>query len=221
MWGTTGFAYDPAPLNGAKLTDSWKELLEPRPEYAGKIAMLADMGEVFYAAAFYLGFDGCTDKPEEGQKILDLLTKQKPDVKVYSASGSIDRLSSGEVLMHHMWNGAYHRAQIKKPGLVWVYPKEGVNVWGDNIAVAKGAPHLDAAKTFINFMMDPKNAAEASNYTGYNNAISGSETYLNDSLRNDPAVNTPPDIVARFRPTRECPRASLDLREKIWTRLQR
>ncbi len=221
MWGTTGIAYDPAPLNGGKLTDSWKEILEPRPEYAGKLAMLADMGEVYYAAAFYLGFDGCTDKAEEGQKILDLLTKQKPQVKLYSASGTIDRMASGETLMHHMWNGSYHRAQVKKPGLLYIYPREGVNLWGDNFAVAKGAPHLESAKAFINFMLDPKNAAEASNYTGYNNAVTGSDQYLNDSLRNDPAVNMPADMVSRLRPTRECSRASLDLREKIWTRLQR
>lgn len=220
MWGTTAIAYDPA-IAGAKLDESWREIFEPRPALVGKVAMLADMGEVFKAAAMYLGFDDCTANPQDGQKILELLQKQKPAVKLYSSSGSIDRMASGEAAMHHMYNGAFHRAQAKKPGLVYIYPKEGVNLWGDNFAVAKGAPNLENAKIFINFMMDPKNAAEASNYTGYNNAVAGSESLLLPALRDDPAVNTPAEMVARFRPTRECPRPAIDLRERVWTRLQR
>jgi spermidine/putrescine transport system substrate-binding protein len=70
-------------------------------------------------------------------------------------------------------------------------------------------------------MMDPKNAAEASNFTGYNNGITGSEQYLKEDLRNDAAFNTPADMAKRFKPTRECPKTALDLREKIWTRLLR
>ena len=221
MWGGTGIAYDTAAVQGGKLEDSWKEIFEPRPEFVGKIAMLSDMGEVFAAAAFYLHLDRCTTNPQDGQKILDVLQKQKPSVKVYSASGTIDRLASGEVAMHQMWNGSFHRAHAKKESLAYFYPTEGANLWGDNLAVPKAAPHLESAKTFLNFMMDPKNAAEASNYTGYNNAITGSDQYLNESLRTDPAVNVPAAIATRFSPTLECPAASTDMRERIWTRLQR
>jgi spermidine/putrescine transport system substrate-binding protein len=169
--------------------------------------MLKDMGEVMTAAAYYLGFDQCTEKPEEGQKILELLEKQKPAVKIYSAEGTVDRVADGEVTMEHMWNGSFHRAQL--------------NLWGDNFAVPKGAKHIENAKLFLNFMMDPKNAAEASNFTGYNNAITGSEQYLKDDLRNDPAFNTPETMVPRLKQTRLCSKAALDLRERIWTRLLR
>jgi spermidine/putrescine transport system substrate-binding protein len=80
---------------------------------------------------------------------------------------------------------------------------------------------VEEAKTFINFMMDPKNAAEASNYTGYNNAIAGSDALLLPALRDDPAVNTPADMLPRLHAARECPKAAIDLRERVWTRLQR
>jgi spermidine/putrescine transport system substrate-binding protein len=220
MWGTTGIAYDSAKTS-AKLDESWKELFEPRPEFAGNLAMLKDMGEVFTAAAYYLGFDQCTAKPEEGQKILDLLEKQKPMVKVYNAEGSADRMGNGEVAMHHMWNGAFHRAHKKLATAVYIYPREGLNLWGDNLAVPKGAKNVENAKLFLNWMMDPKNAAEASNFTAYNNAIAGSDALLDPSLRDDPAVNTPEAMVARFRPLRDCGKEALDLRQKIWTRLLR
>jgi spermidine/putrescine transport system substrate-binding protein len=220
MWGTTGIAYDKTAL-GLTLDDSWKEIFEPRPQVAGKIAMLAEMGEVYSAAAYYLGFDTCTTDPAQAQKILETLQQQKPSVKLYSSSGSIDRIASGEVVMHHMYNGAAHRAALRKPGITYIYPKEGLTLWGDNFAVPKGAPHVDAAKIFINFMMDPKNAAEASNYTGYNNAVAGSDAMLLPALRDDPAVNPPAQMITRLRAAKECPKAAIDLREKVWTRLQR
>jgi spermidine/putrescine transport system substrate-binding protein len=70
-------------------------------------------------------------------------------------------------------------------------------------------------------MMDPKNAAEASDFTGYNNAISGSDVFLTADLKLDPAINISPEVAALLQPTRECPKAALDMREKIWTRLLR
>jgi spermidine/putrescine transport system substrate-binding protein len=221
MWGMTAIAYDTAKLPGVKLDNSWKELFEPRPELVGKIGMLKDVGEVIGAAAHYLGYDYCTAKPEEGQKILELLEKQKPAVKVYNSEGTVDRVASGEVAMEQMWNGSFHRAHKKLATVAYIVPREGVNLWGDNFVVPKGAKNVENAKTFINWMMDPKNAAEASNFTGYNNAITGSGQFLGADLRDDPAINVSPETAKLFRPTVECPKETLDMRDKIWTRLLR
>ena len=221
MWGSTGFAYDTALVQGGKLDESWKELFEPRPELVGKIGMLSDLGEVFVATAHYLGIDICTEKPEEGQKILDVLTKQKPAVKLYNASGTADRLAAGEVAMQHMWNGSYFRAHKKRATLAYIYPKEGLNLWGDNFAVPKGATNVENAKTFINWMMEPKNIAEASNLLGYNNAIAGSSQYFVEAMKEDPAINTSEEMVLRLRPSRVCSKANIDMRSAVWTRLRR
>ncbi|MGO4816389.1 extracellular solute-binding protein, partial [Cupriavidus sp. 2MCAB6] len=139
-------------------------------ELVGKIAALNDQGEMFSAAAIYLGLDTCTENPADAQRILELLAKQKPSVKIYSSTGTIDRVAAGEVALHQQWNGASHRARAKLPTAVFVYPTEGMNLWGDNFAVPKGAANPENAKLFLNWMMDPRNAAEASNFSGYNNA---------------------------------------------------
>jgi spermidine/putrescine transport system substrate-binding protein len=222
MWGTTAIAYDSAVLPpGTQLESSWKELFQPRPEFVGKIGMLKDIGEVISATAFYLGDDACTADPTQAQRILDLLEKQKPAVKLYNSEGTVDRLSNREVAMQLMWNGSFHRAHKKRASLVYMFPKEGFNLWGDNLAIPRGAKNIDDAKLFLNWMMDPKNAAEASDFTGYNNAISGSDVFLTADLKLDPAINISPEVAALLQPTRECPKAALDMREKIWTRLLR
>jgi len=220
MWGTTGFTYDPAMVPGGKLEESWKELFEPREELKGNIAMLNEMSDVWNAAAYYTGVDKCTEDPAEAQKILDVLMAQKPAVKVYSNDGTIDRMSAGEVAVHMQWNGAAHRVKANKPDVVYVYPKEGVTFWTDTLAVPANAPNMEAAKQFINWMMLPENAAAASNYTGYSNAIRGSGEFLDSSLSTDPAVNMPEEFGPRLSGFKQCSPASKQLRERVWTKLQ-
>ncbi|WP_020593350.1 extracellular solute-binding protein [Kiloniella laminariae] len=220
MWGTTGFTYDPASVPGGNLEESWKELFEPRDELKGKIAMLNEMTDVWNSAAYYKGIDKCTEDPAEAQEILDLLMAQKPDVKLYSSEGTIDRMIAGEVPLHMQWNGAAHRVKAKKPDVVYVYPKEGTSFWVDNMAIPKDAPNMDEAKAFINWMMRPDIAAEASNYTGYSNAVKGSGEFLKEDLKADPAVNTPENYSDRLRAYKSCSPKSKDLREKVWTKLK-
>jgi spermidine/putrescine transport system substrate-binding protein len=220
-WGSTGFTYDSAKVAGGKLTESWKEFFEPRPEVAGKIAAMANQGEMYTAAAHYLGIDTCTENAADAQRILDVLQKQKPGVKIYSSTGTIGRMAAGEVTMHHQWNGASYKSGLKLATAVFVYPVEGMNLWSDYFVVPKGAPNLDSAKTFMNWMMDPKNAAEASNFNGYNNAIRGSEAFMDAGLRASPAINPPEAMKSRFRPVKDCSVKARELRDGVWTRLNR
>ena len=220
MWGTTGFSYDSARVDGT-LEESWKELFEPRDALKGQIAMLNDDTEVYNAAAYYVGVNKCTEDSQDAQKILDILEKQKPSVATYNSDGTIDRMAAGEVIMHMQWNGASHRTKVKLPSVVYVYPKEGLTFWADNFVVPTSAPNKENAKTFINWMMDPENAAIASNFTAYMNAIRGSEEFMDPSLQKDPAVAMPEEYGDRLRPGEDCSAAARELRNKVWTRLKK
>lgn len=220
MWGSTGFTYDSARIPGGRLSDSWKEYFEPRDELKGKMASLNDMHDVYNAAAYYLGVDKCTEDPAEAQRILDLLTAQKPHLKLYSNDGTIDRMIAREVILHMQWNGAAHRVKKELPSAVYVYPREGVTFWSDNFVVPTNAPNLENAKTFLNWMMDPQNAAIATNFTGYMNAIKGSDRYLEPGLKDDPAINTPPEYADRLSGYKACSDKAEQLKDRVWTRLK-
>lgn len=221
MWGTTGFSYDSARVPGGQLDESWKEFFDPRPEVAGQIAALDDQVELYNAAAYYTGVDKCTEDSKDAQKILDVLLAQKPKLKLYSSDGTIERMASGEVIMHMQWNGAAHRTKMQKNTVKYVYPKEGLGLWADNFAVLKDAPNLENAKTFINWMMAPENVAIASNFTAYMNAIKGSDKYMDKELSDDPAVNMPAEYASRLRPSKECSSKARELRDKVWTKLKK
>ncbi len=221
MWGTTGVSYDSDKVPGGSLAESWEWYFKPSEELAQLgMASLNDMRDVYYAAAYYLGYDKCTENPDEAQAILDLLTAQKPHLKLYSSEGTIDRMIAGEVAVHMQWNGAAHRVKAERPSVVYVYPKEGTTFWSDSMMVPANAPNKENAKTFMNWMMAPENAAIASNYTGYMNAIKGSGEYLDDSLKADPAVNMPEEYADRLRGYKECSEKAVELRDRVWTRLK-
>jgi spermidine/putrescine transport system substrate-binding protein len=104
----------------------------------------------------------------------------------------------------------------KVPSVEYIYPSEGLNLWADNLAVPVGAPNLDNAKIFINWMMDPKNAAAESNFSGYDNGILGSDAYMNDSLKIDPAVVPPAEVQSLIAATPPCDQEARDLYTQVF-----
>lgn len=220
MYGTTGFTYDSARVPGGKVDATWKSYFEPPSQLKGQMVSLNDEIEVYKAASLYLGVDACTEDGKVAEKIYNLLTAQKPFLTMYQSDGTIERMAAGEVILHMQWNGAAHRAKEQRNTLVYVYPKEGINFWADNLAVPKSAKNKENAKIFINWMMDPKNIAEASNFTGYMSAVPSSVQYLDAALKNDPAVVPPPGTEALFRPNKTCSEKARDLRNKVWTKLR-
>lgn len=182
LWGTVGFSYDPVAIGEAELPDSWSLLFDPPEGLSGKLGMLDDEVEVYNAAAHYLGLDPCTAQEAEQARIEAVLERQKPAVAVYDSTGTVTRLLTGQLDAHMQWNSSAHRARRSRPGLVYVYPREGLTWWQDNFVIPRGAANRQAARTFVNWMMDPRNAAEASNFTGYMNAVSGSRRFLEPAL---------------------------------------
>jgi len=131
----------------------------------------------------------------------------------------VDRLASGEVALHHVWNGATARATAQRDTIRFLYPVEGIPMFRDNFAVPANAPHPENAKIFINWMMKPENAAAVSNAIAYGNAIKSDE-FLSDQWRAMDAINMPEEYASRLVPTQDCGPAARELRDKIWTRLK-
>lgn len=197
LWGTTGYSYDTAKVPGGRLEESWKPFFEPPAELKGKVVALNSIEELFIPATYYLGIDECTEDAREAQKVLDLLLRQKPALAMYNSDGTIERMAAGEVAMHQQWNGAFHRAHAQRASLEYVYPKEGIRLFIDNFAIPRDASNVKEAHVFIDWMMRPENIAAASNFAKYNNAIVGSEKFMEKALFDDPAINTPQDKLDR------------------------
>lgn len=219
MYGTTGIAYDPT-KTGVEIT-SWAEFFDADSPAAGKIGTLNDQVEVIHAALRAVGSQPCSTNREDYVKVEELLAGWKPGVAVINSDGVIGRMASGEQIMHMMWNGAFTRAEADNPNLEYVYPSEGINLWSDNFAVPVGAQNVDNAKIFINWMMDPANIGEATNFVGYDNGITGSSEYMTAELGANPAVVIPDEFKALAQPTPGCPVEAIDLYDQVWTNFRK
>lgn len=89
----------------------------------------------------------------------------------------------------------------------------------DNFAVPVSAPHPENAKIFINWMMNPENAAAVSNAIAYSNSTQ-SDQYLSEQWRKNDAINMPPEFKDRLVPIKDCSPAARELQDRIWTRLK-
>jgi spermidine/putrescine transport system substrate-binding protein len=217
-YGTTGIACNFAAEPGCANIKSWKDYFT-----AGlpKMDSLKDQVEVVSAALRATGVAGpdlCTTDTAKYIAAEELLAGFKPAV-IDSDSG-IERVLAGTSNVRHAWNGSTHRMTVENPDVQFIYPSDGLNLWADNLVVPVGAPNLDNAKIFINWMMDPKNAGTASNFAGYDNGIKGSDAFMDDALKSDPAVVVPADKVALISPTPNCGEEARALYTQVFTTWQ-
>ena len=219
MYGTTGIAYDPT-KSGVEIT-GWADFFDADSPAAGKIGTLNDQVEVIHAALRAVGSQPCSTNRDDYILVEELLAGWKPNVAVINSDGVIGRMASGEQTVHMMWNGAFTRAQADNPNLAYVYPAEGITLWSDNFAVPVGAQNVDNAKIFINWMMDPANIGEATNFVGYDNGITGSAEFMTPELGANPAVVIPEEFKALAAPVPGCSVEAIDLYDQVWTNFKK
>ena len=218
LYGTTGYGYDSKVIT-TPMT-SWKDYFAAPAQAAGKINIFNDQVEGINAALRAVGGEPCTTDATKLQAAQDLLVAFKSKISTISSEGNIDRMMTGENPLAMMWNGATHRVKAKKPSVVYVYPTEGTSLWQDNWSIPSGAANVNQALTFLNWWMDPKNAAEAANSQGYNSGVLGVDDLLNDSMKNDPAVVIPAADLAHVAPAPPCDAAATNNYSKIWEKFK-
>lgn len=215
-WGTTSVSVDTGVYSGP--LDSLSVVFEPPEDLKGKIGMSGSASEVINLAMVYLGKEQCSAAPEDLQAVSDLLMAQKPYVKVYDASGVAELLGSGEVVAAQAWSGAAYQARGEKETLQYLYPNEGVYGWADNVVIPATAAHPENAKSFINFLMAPENAAILSAYTGSPNGMPGSLAYLDAAVAEAPEFSPPADAEIHFG--KLCSEEATRAYDRIWSRVR-
>lgn len=215
MYGITGIAVDSSKTS--KPVTSWADFFATDNPAGTKVGTLNDQVEVVHASSRAVGSKPCSTNRDDYIKMEKLLQGWKPTVAVINYEDVISRMASGQQVMHMTWDGAFTRAQVDNAKLEYIYPTEGLNLWQDNFAIPKGAQNVDNAKIFINWMMDPKNIAEGTNFVGDDNGITGSSEFMTAELGKNPAVVIPDDKKILATPAPACPTEAVDLYDQVWT----
>jgi putrescine transport system substrate-binding protein len=232
MWGTTGIGYnvkDAKRILGADATiDSWDTIFDPE-----KIAKFKDCGihlldssdDIMSAGLHYLHRDPNTSDPGDLQKVTDLLFKIRPYVRKFHSSEYLNALATGEICLVVGFSGdvkqAQQRAAEAKGGVEIAYsiPKEGAQLWFDNLAIPKDAPHPQEALALINYLIKPEVAAKNTNYVSYANGDSPS-AFIDKSILDDRTIYPDAATMAKFYTIIAHDQKTQRLINRLWTRIK-
>lgn len=233
MWGTTGVGYNVKMVQKilgpeAKI-DSWDIVFKPENLAKFKdcgIHMLDSADDIFPATLSYLGLDPNSTRPADLEKAADLVTKIRPSVRKFHSSEYLSALATGEICFVVGWSGdimqARSRATEAKNGVEIGYaiPKEGAQMFFDNLAIPADAKNVAEAYELINYLYRPEIAAKNSDFLSYANGNLASQKLIDPKILND--KNIYPDdamqnklfvIIARDPATQR-------VINRLWTRVK-
>ncbi|MBX2832484.1 MAG: extracellular solute-binding protein [Rhodospirillales bacterium] len=217
QWGSTSFAVNKDVYSGKP--DSLALIFDPPAELKGKINVLDTAGETLTLASLYLGIPQCTSDREQLKELNALVQKAKADWASFGSDVAKDVLVSGDAAAGMIWSGFSAKARQEGANIEYVFPKEGMIVWMDNVVLLKDAPNRENALKFMNFLLEPENAAAVTNYAQYSAGVKGVQEFLAPEVANSPESNPPADVKAEF--VQACTEDVQVLYDAVWTNLKK
>jgi len=89
----------------------------------------------------------------------------------------------------------------------------------DNVVLLKDAPNRANAILFMDFLLEPENIAQVSNYAQYVAGVKGTAEFVNPDLAKSPE-NNPRDGAGAGAFVAVCDQATQEVYDAIWTRLR-
>lgn len=218
QWGSTGVSVNTKVYAGDINTSAI--FMDPPAELAGKINVIPEMGDVMALATMYVGGDVCSEDPEVMKKVRDAMLAAKPKWLSMDYS-TIEKMTNNDYAASVDWNGSAMRSRLGNPDVAYGYPKEGFGLWMDNVVLLKDAKNTENAYLFMDFIMDPENAAMLSAFARYGNGIAGSEPFMPEDMKTAPEIVTPAEFAANGKFVLACSGKALEYQTAIWTELQK
>jgi spermidine/putrescine transport system substrate-binding protein len=164
-WGTTGFVLNRKKVKSNPTT--WKEFWDlTRTDASGRVMVHDYQLTTIGNALKYFGYSFNSVDPKELADAEKLLIDSKPHLFAINSDYQ-PSMRSTDAWMSVAWTGDGLQLHRDIPEIDYVLGKEGGELWSDFYAIPKGAPRLDAAYAFINFLIEPGVNAKEVEAHGY------------------------------------------------------
>ena len=117
------------------------------------------------------------------------------------------------------YSGDAIRGIKEDPETYYFIPKEGGQIWVDNLAVLAKAPHRDLAEKFLNYILDARVGARLSNFNQYATPNQAAKPFINPGDLKNPAIYPPPDMMAKLESLNDLGKAA-KLYDEVWTQVK-
>ncbi|MGP8118928.1 MAG: polyamine ABC transporter substrate-binding protein [Xanthobacteraceae bacterium] len=233
MWGTTGIGYNVKAvreiLGADARIDSWDIVF--RPEILAKfkdcgVHMLDSADDILPAALNYLGLDPNSTLQADLQRAAEIVSKVRPYVRKFHSSEYLSALATGEICLVVGWSGDIKQAQSRaaeaRNGVEIGYsiPKQGAQMFFDNLAIPADASHVAEAHELINFLYRPDVAAKNSEYLSYASGNLASQKLIDPRIVNDPTIYPDEATLKKLFVITARDPASQRIINRMWTRVK-
>jgi spermidine/putrescine transport system substrate-binding protein len=195
FWGTVGIVYNPKMLDGKEIL-SWNDLWDPHLK--NEILLIDGAREVIGMGLNSLGYSLNDTDPKHLQEAKEKLDSLTPNIKAIVGDENRMLLENGEASIGLVWSGVASEIMFENEDLEYVVPAEGSNLWFDNMVIPKTAKNIEAAHQFINFMLDPKVAAQNTEYVYYSTPNKEALNYMPEEMVNDQRFYPPPELTSKL-----------------------
>jgi spermidine/putrescine transport system substrate-binding protein len=198
--GMTGIGYDPDKVGG-ELT-SIEELLT-NPKFKGKVTLLSELSDAVGLVMQANGDDPTKVTDATFDKAIQTMKKavDSGQVRQFTGNDYAPLLAKGDIWACMAWSGDMVQLQADHPKLKWNLPDSGGMIWTDNMLIPKGGD-VYTASVYMNYVYDPKVAAEIEAYVNYICPVKGADAVLEKSdpdIAKNPLIFPTQDMLANVK----------------------
>lgn len=232
MWGSIGIGYNPEKVKaalGVDKIDSWDVLMKPENIAKLKscgVSFLDSPTEMLPVALHYLGLPTDTQKKADLKQAEDLFLKLRPSIGYFHSSKYISDLANGNICVAVGYSGDIQQAKSRaaeaggKVKIAYDIPKEGAGSFYDMVAIPKDAENVDAAYTFMNYLLQPKVMAAITNSVRFPNGNEKATALVDKDITSDPGIYPPADVQAKLYAIADLPAATQREMTRSWTKIK-
>jgi spermidine/putrescine transport system substrate-binding protein len=196
QWGTVGLYVRKKP--GETIDETWGLIFDARKQI-GAFLMIDDARSAIGIALKYKGYSfNSTDKKQLMEARDLLIAAKKRSLGFEGGVGAKNKVLAKVCRVGTVFNGDAVRGMREDPDTYYFVPREGSEIWLDNLAVPARAPHREMAEKFINYILDPKIGAQVSNFNQYATPNKAALEFIKPEDLKNPVIYPPPDVMNKL-----------------------
>ena len=217
QWGTVGVY---ARRSGGKPIDETWGIFFDRALQPGPIALIDSSRDQIGMALKYRGHSLNSTDLKQLREARDLIVEAKKRAVSFEGSvGGKNRVLAKTARAVIVYSGEAGRGMAEDPDTYYFIPREGSQIWVDNLAIPAKAPNRDLAESFVNYMLDGKVGARVSNFTMFSSPNRAAKEFIKPESLKNPVLYPDETVMKKLEFLLDLG-ANTKLFDEIWTHVK-
>jgi len=217
QWGTVGIYV----REGSDLPQTWGLLFDPKLQ-PGPFVLMDSMRDCIGAALKYKGHSlNSVDRSDLLEARDVLIGAKKRSLGFEGGVGGKNKVLAKQAAACIAYSGDAVRAmkEDKDNNTHYFIPKEGSEIWVDNLAICAKAPNRVVAEKFLNYILDPVVGARVADFNQYATPNKAALAHVHPSNLKNPIIYPDRETMQRLEMMKDVGK-STRLYDEVWTQVK-